>query len=337
MMRNEKLVKLLALARELAASAEGMTLDEMAQFSNVSRRTIERRRDVIEEAFGPLDSIEDGRQIRFRMNGRGLGSFAIAPTSEELAELENAARACDAGRDGARAEILRSLLRKIRASLRDGERLRLAPDLDARLRAEALARQVGPRPYADDKTLAALREALLAGVMVQFHYGRDADSAPPWRKVIPYGLIFGPRYYLVASVKGAPEPVLFRLDRIRDIEITVEPGAPPENFNLDAWASRSFGVFQEEAHDIVLRFDDSAAGDARAYIFHPTQSFVDEPDGSLTVRFRAAGLLQIAHHLMTWGTTVTILAPDELKTIMWNTVEALHRHHQPLDRPPTAT
>ena len=148
-MRSEKPADLLKLTQALAASAEGMTLDEMAEFSKVGRRTIERRRDALEAVFGPLDRIEEGRQVRFRMNGRGLGSFAHAPTSEELAELENAIRACEAASDEGRAENLRSLLLKIRASLRSAERRRLDTDIEAQLRAEAFARQVGPRPYAD--------------------------------------------------------------------------------------------------------------------------------------------------------------------------------------------
>ena len=172
--------------------------------------------------------------------------------------------------------------------------------------------------------------------MVKFLYGEDADAALRWRKVIPYGLLFAPRFYLVARVKSKPEPVLFRLDRIHDLEVTGEPGAPPEGFDLDAYASRSFGVFQEEAEDIVLRFDPSAAPDARSYLFHPTQSLTDEPDGSLTIRFRAAGLLQIAHHLMTWGPTVAILAPDRLKEVMWEEVEALYEHCRKMRRKPRA-
>jgi predicted DNA-binding transcriptional regulator YafY len=152
-MRGEKPAELLKLARALTASAEGMTLDEMAEFSGVGRRTAERRRDAVEDVFGPLDRIDDGRLVRFRMNGRGLGSFATAPTSEELAELENAARACATARDTSRADILHSLLQKIRASLREAERLRLDTDIEARLRAEAFACQVGPRPYADPKIL----------------------------------------------------------------------------------------------------------------------------------------------------------------------------------------
>ena len=71
-MRSEKPAELLKLARALAASAEGMTLDEMAEFSGVGRRTAERRRDAVEDVFGPLDRIDDGRLVRFRMSGRGL-------------------------------------------------------------------------------------------------------------------------------------------------------------------------------------------------------------------------------------------------------------------------
>jgi len=308
-MRSEKPADLLKLARELAASAEGMTLDEMAEFSKVGRRTIERRRDAIEAVFGPLDRIEDGRLVRFRMHGRGLGSFAVAPTSEELAELENAARVCRAARDDGRAEILRSLHRKIRASLRATERLRLAADIDAQLR---------------------------AGAMVKFRYGEEGDVAPRWRKVIPYGLLFAPRFYLAARLAGKPEPVLFRLDRMRDLVLTEEPGAPPESFDLEAYASSSFGVFQEEAEDIVLRFDPSAASDARAYLFHPSQTMTEETDGSLIVRFRAAGLLQIAHHLMTWGSAVTILEPERLEDMMREQVEALHGHYRKIRRKPRA-
>jgi predicted DNA-binding transcriptional regulator YafY len=335
-MRSEKPADLLKLARALAASAEGMTLDEMADFSRVGRRTIERRRDAIETVFGALDRIEEGRHVRFRRNGRGLGSFAVAPTSAELAELENAVRARTGARDNTRAEILSSLHQKIRASLRVAERLRLDTDIAAQLRAEAFAREVGPRPSADPKILKTLREALLAGMVVKFLYGEDSDAALRWRKVIPYGLLFAPRFYLVARVKSKPEPVLFRLDRIHDLELTGEPGAPPADFDLEQYASRSFGVFQEEAEDIVLRFDQSAAPDARAYLFHPTQTMIDEADGSLTVRFHAAGLSQIAQHLMTWGSTVTLLAPDRLKELMWEEVEALYEHYRKMHRRPRA-
>ena len=48
---------------------------------------------------------------------------------------------------------------------------------------------------------------------------------------------------------------------------------------------------------------------------------------SLTVRFKAGGFLELAHHLMTWGPGVTILAPQALKDVMRERVAALTAHH----------
>ena len=46
-MRHEKGAKLLELARALASTAEGLTLDEMAERIGTSRRTVERMRGVL--------------------------------------------------------------------------------------------------------------------------------------------------------------------------------------------------------------------------------------------------------------------------------------------------
>ncbi len=322
-MRLSPTLAVLALARELAASAEGLTLDEMASVVHASRRSAERMRDAVEAAFGALDRIEDGRKVRFRLAARSLGNFAAAPTAEELAELETAARALEAGGNGSRAASLRALRSKIGASLREADRRRLSVDVEAQLRAEAFACAVGPRPFADPAILGHLREALLAGVEITFDYG----DPPRWRKVVPYGLLFGSRAYLVARAAHRDEPVLFRLDAIHDPKLLDEPGAPPADFDLRAYAERSFGVFQEAPEEVVLRFAPSAAPDARAFLFHPTQRLTDEPGGSLVVRFRAGGFLEMAHHLMTWGPDVTILAPQALKDLMRELVAALYAHH----------
>jgi hypothetical protein len=57
--------------------------------------------------------------------------------------------------------------------------------------------------------------------------------------------------------------------------------------------------------DVVLRFTPEAAEDAVGWVFHPTQSVVQEADDSVTVHFRAAGMHELCWHLFTWGTTVT--------------------------------
>lgn len=111
------------------------------------------------------------------------------------------------------------------------------------------------------------------------------------------------------------------------MKVSEEFGAPPENFNLEEYANRSFAVFQETPEDIVLKFKPEVAHDAQSYLFHPTQSSKVEKDGSLYVTFSAGGLLQLAHHLLTWRDAVTVLEPPRLKDIIRQEVDLLHKHY----------
>ena len=59
-----------------------------------------------------------------------------------------------------------------------------------------------------------------------------------------------------------------------------------------------------------------AAPHARGFEFHPAQVMEDQPDGSLIVRFSAAGHLEMAWHLYAWGHDVEVLAPERLRTMV---------------------
>ena len=84
-----------------------------------------------------------------------------------------------------------------------------------------------------------------------------------------------------------------------------------------AYAERSFGVFQEEPQEVVLRFAPvGRAGRPRTFSSIRPKTLSDEQDGSLTVRFPHGALLEIAHHLMTWGPAVSIIAPKAYKDTM---------------------
>ena len=327
-MRHEKTAALLKIARRIAGSAEGLTLDEMAAEVGVDRRTAERMRDAIREVFPQLESLADGRGKRFRIRG-GLDGFIQVPSVDELAELRNAIGALERVGATDRVELLRSLLDKILAALRANVRVRMEPDLDALARAESLVMQVGPRPFAEGALLARLREALKAMRLCAFRYAGGSGEQGRRRTVIPYGILFGRDYYLVGPQIGRFEPVLWRFDRIRDLELGEIGEGAPEGFDLEAFAARSFGTFQGDAPDAVtLRFSPTVAAEARRFLFHPGQVMVQEADGALRVEFTAGGLNEIAQHLFSWGTEVDILAPPRLKAMMVAALETALAHHR---------
>ena len=80
------------LARRMAASAEGLSLDEMARDMRVGRRTAERMRDAVIMLFPQVDEVSDPPSKRWRIRG-GLSAFEQAPTATEMLELSKAASA----------------------------------------------------------------------------------------------------------------------------------------------------------------------------------------------------------------------------------------------------
>jgi predicted DNA-binding transcriptional regulator YafY len=313
-MRHEKAGRLLELARMLASSAEGLTLDEMAQRLAVSRRTAERMRDAVREAFPQMEEVDDPPTRRFRIPA-GLDGIFQAPTAEEFAALRAAAEHYRAVGAQARANALSALEQKVLSAVRAGVRRRLAPDLEAILEAETLAIHAGPRPFEDEAVLGAVREAIKGLRRVTFRY--EGGSTPGrLREVTPFGMLFGRSNYLVGAEGEAAEPRTWRLDRLRDIAVSDTPGARPAEFSLQAFAGRSFGIYQDEVEDVRLRITAEGAAEALGWRFHATQQMAPQPDGSVLVTFRAAGMRELAWHLFTWGDKVQILAPDRLKAMM---------------------
>ena len=313
-MRHEKATRLLDLARMLAGSAEGLTLDEMASALGVGRRTAERMRDAVWTAFPQMEAIDDPPTKRFRIPS-GLDGVFQTPTAEELAALRTAADSYKASGADARAASLYALEAKLLSALRGSARRRVAPDVEALVQAETIAVHAGPRPFEDEAVLAAIRTAVKGLSALSFRY--DGGSTPGRvREVTPLGVLFGRSNYLVAMEGEGGRPRSLRLDRMSDLKVLDKPAAPPPAFSLQAFADESFGIYHDEIQDVVLRIKPKRAEDALRWRFHATQKVTQEEDGSVTVTFRAGGMRELSWHLFTWGADIEIVRPQALKDMM---------------------
>jgi predicted DNA-binding transcriptional regulator YafY len=323
-MRHEKAGRLLELARLLASTAEGLTLDEIAERLDIGRRTAERMRDAVREIFPQLEEVEDPPTRRFRIPS-GLDGLFQAPTAEELAALASAAETFSGQGATARAAALRSLEQKVLSATRAAARRRLAPDLEALLQAETIAVQAGPRPFEDEAVLAAIREALKAMSTLSFRY--QGGSRPGQvREVTPFGILFGRANYLVAA-EGEGSPRNWRLDRMREVVATGRPASRPEGFSLQDYADESFGIYHDAVEDVVLEVTPEGAEDALRWRFHANQRVEARSDGAVVVRFRASGMRELAWHLFTWGDKVKVLAPEILRRTLIAEIETARRAH----------
>lgn len=313
-MRHEKASQVLDLARMLAATAEGLTLDEMSAALGVGRRTAERMRDAVRELFPQMEEVDDPPTRRFRIPA-GLDSIFQAPTPEEFAALHAAMDTFRASGARARANALASLEQKVLSALRASARRRLAPDLEAVLQAETIAITPGPRPFEDETVLRTIRDAITSLQRLTFRYAGGSTPGRE-REVSPLGVLFGRSNYLLACEGESAEPRTWRLDRIEAIALKETPAKRPPDFSLAAFVERSFGIYQDEIEDVRLRVRPHGAAEAMGWRFHPTQALEPQADGSVLVGFRASGMLELAWHLFSWGDKIEILGPERLRAVM---------------------
>jgi predicted DNA-binding transcriptional regulator YafY len=327
-MRYAPAERLLRLARHLAATRMGLTIDEMASELDVGRRTAERLRDSLLAMFPQMESWDDEQRVRrWRLPGSALVGV-VEPRAEAVAVIETAARECDGRGETDRAVLLREAATTLRSVMRPDALRRAETDIAALMEAEGIAMRPGPRPVIAEGVLPTLRRAILGMQLVVVRYaGPDAEE-PTTRILCPYGILYGGRGWLVAHVDGLPEMRLWRLDRIVSADLLDRGFQRREDFSLSDYAAQSFGVFQEDPIDAVLQFTPDAAEDAERWLFHPSQSVTREADGSLRVRFRSGGMQEMCWHFFTWGTAITVIAPKELRSRLAEMAESIWEHHR---------
>ena len=314
-MRHEKAEIIHRIALHMHGTAEGVTLDDIrTRFTDkpLSRRTAERLRDAVDHLY-PIEHANPGElPKRWRLSGGSARTLANI-TAHDLADLETAAAVLRRENLPAQARSIEKLAAKLRAQLKRLEGARIATDLAGLTEAEGLALRPGPRPNVDLNIVAILREAVLAYHKVRIHYRARGTRVLSRQIVCPYGFLYGNRQYLVAFSMNAAvcDYRLYSLSDIEHADPLPYAFRHAGDFSLREFSKRSFGVFQEEPFDVVWRFSPQAAAEARTFLFHPTQRFEPQKDGSLLVRFTAGGALEMAWHLYTWGKHVEVVNPKD--------------------------
>jgi len=304
---------LLRLA-DLAASRHlGVTLEQVCEEFACSPRTAQRMMRALEDAFPNAVSVKTDfdRRRRWHLQELPIARLRLQG-ADELEALEAAVEATRELGNDRHADTLAGLRDRLLAALPPHAARAAETDADALLEAYGMAARPGPVVKTDRALAEAITHALRGPWRMRFSYNGEA------RLVEPYGVLMGPRRYLVARQPAKDDQLRhFRLDRISDVEVTDEWFAKDPAFNIASYSARSFGAYQNEAEfgEVIWRFSKKAADRAAEWRFHPTQATHRLPDGRLEVRFMASGWLEMAWHLHSWGDSVEVIAPNGLRQL----------------------
>ena len=280
----------------------------------VSDRTVRRMIDSIKTTYG--DQLDINKE--FGTYKLDLYDFPDTLEETEIQALDVAMQKMGNNKNARKLlESLKSkLTTKLYRKIKNSEPLKADSkinDIDQKINANYAF--VGPRLIVkfDEKVKSVLDFAINNQHEVRFKY-YDKETT-----VCPLGIIDGPNnVYLIAyeckDSQICSVPRHYILSEISNISDTQKWFARDNNFSIKEYADSMFGIYNDGViHDVEwLIKNPKTIRIAKKYCFHPTQQFIDNPDGSLTVKMHTGGLRAISVYLAQWCGDIIPVKPKEL-------------------------
>jgi len=310
MARGDQLGRQWKIIQTLITSRRGKSAAELAEELECRPRTVYRDLEALQVAGFPI--------YTERADGKNLWSLLdtikhqipVPFTLTELMALYFGRDMLKVFKDTAFYESLESLLQKVRTTL-PPESVKYVENVEQTL-------HLATKPYKDygrfKEIINRVTDAALNRKTIEMVYYTMSRSKETRRKVDPYRLwFFNGTFYLIGLCHMRNEVRIFAMDRIKMLHQTKEAFAVPEDFNMDDFMGRSFGVYQGPPINIKVWFHPEVAGYIKEKIWHESQQIHPQPDGSIIFEAQVAGTDEIRFWIMTWGSKAEVLEPASLK------------------------
>ena len=276
----------------------------------VSDKTVHRMINSIQEMY-PKEFSKSEYDKTYSLD---LCGFPDTITDEDIQALDIVIK--KTGKDA--KEILKSLKTKLASKLERARGKKESEDLEDILETTNFF-VIGPQAQIDISQ--DIRNALTKAIHRQHKLTITYDSKPTPKEytVCPLGMLHGPNnIYLIALMneKYMNSMTTFMVTKIIKAKETSEYFTKDNNFSMQQYANSMFGIpYNEETkkeYDIEWLIKKEIKNSAKKYIFHPTQVFTDNADGSMTVKFHACNIDAIAKYICQWAGKIVPIAPKEL-------------------------
>ncbi len=145
----------------------------------------------------------------------------------------------------------------------------------------------------------------------------------------PYGLAYHHgSLYMVGHAPQHDKIRHWKVDRIEDVKLEELRFNRPEDFDLEAHFSRSFGVFQGDGEvHVKIRFAPAVARYVQESRWHASQKLTPQPDGSLLAEFDLDGTEEIMRWILGFGRHAEVVEPSLLVEQMNEEIAAMLQNY----------
>ena len=321
-MRNTEVIRQWSILRDLESSRR-VTIDDLAERTGVSTRTIRRDLEALQSAGFPLfDEVHDGKkywtleQRAFRRlddTGFTLAELTAIYFSRSLVEC---LAATPFQRD------VRTAFDKLAAALTPGmrqflDRLPLVIQAKAEPGSQSLtddpstpataSRHAAPR----SARVAQLLDATLHHRRTVMRYHSFSSNREKEYVIDPYRLVFAQgSLYVVGHVAEYGELRTFAVERIQSLSVT-EERFQPVDLPADAFAN-SLGVNEGTPERIEIVFEPRIARYLKDRVWHSSQQTQEAADGTLTMTLDVCNDWALRSWILGFGPLARVVSPPEL-------------------------
>jgi predicted DNA-binding transcriptional regulator YafY len=309
----------------LIEARHGISVAELAEETGVGRRTIQRDLIAIQEAGYPLISEWQESEKVYRFLTRFKDVPPISFTLQELMTLSLLRSQLDLLNGTPFLDEMQSIFRKVNSVLPP----RLAAHME-RISEVSHPLLQGKRDYRNSaEFLQLIRHALLYQQRITITYRSPGREQPAPYEVEPYTLLFQKGgIYLLGFAHQRQALRTFAIERICAVEPGKERFEIPEGFHARQALEEAFGIVAEAPMDVEIRFAVGIAHAIKDRVWHPSQAIHEAGDGSILLKFRAGGKMEILSWLLSYGAHAELLSPVQLREELAAIVQETARMYQ---------
>jgi proteasome accessory factor B len=323
MPRNAEVIRQWTILRDLEASRR-LTIDDMAERTGVTTRTIRRDLEALQSAGFPLfDETHEGKKYwtleqrafkRLDQTGFTLAELSALYFSRTLVEGLAATPFQD---------DVRRAFDKLAGALTPGMRLFL-DRLPLVIQAKA---EPGALPAAArTREMSQLLDATLNHRRIVMRYHSFSSEREKEYTVEPARVVFAQgAFYVVAFVPEYGEQRTFAVDRIRTLSVTEERFEPIES-DEEAFA-HSLGVHQGPPERIEIQFEPRIARYVKERVWHASQEVADNPDGSIRLTLHVSNDQALRSWILGFGALAKVISPLTLAAQIVEEVEGTRKRY----------
>lgn len=289
----------------------GVTAEELTEEFGISRRTVYRDINFLEESGFPIERLETAEKTAYRLpsdfRGAPLPTFSLS----ELMALRLSKNQLRYLKGTPLHKDFDSIYRKIEKILP----ARFSNQME-HFEHTLFVHPEAPKNYAGlDQEISLIEESLRRCRAVKFDYVSRSRTTPKKYLIHPYGLVsFKRGLYLLAFVPEYREIRCFALDsRVKGVEPTNEGYKIPEDFSIESYTQSAFGIITGTPKEVKIEFSPDVALNVSERIWHASQKIEKKKNGKVTLTMTVAESPELTAWILSFGPHAKVLKPEKLR------------------------